>query len=239
MTLDDLKKEIQIHSDGYKFVAIFALITILLFMINEEIGFLGLTLTAWCYYFFRNPERLIPSDKNLIVSPADGKVVIVKKVTPPKEYGLEGDRWRISVFLNVFDVHVNRLSVGGTVKGVHYHKGQFLNASFDKASDLNERNTVVIDMENNKDIAITQIAGLVARRIRCDIKKGDVVSKGDVYGLIRFGSRADIFLPMGATPNVIVGQRMISGESVLSNLKYEQENLKYEEESEKDLKNKA
>jgi phosphatidylserine decarboxylase len=228
--MDALTRRLTIHPDGWKFVGLFALATFFLFLLNEEIGMVGGALTLWCYYFFRNPTRVVPKDPRYIVSPADGEVVLIQKAEAPKDYGMEGERYRISVFLNVFDVHVNRSCVSGTVKGVYYHKGQFVNASFDKASDLNERNTVVIDMDNGHDLAMTQIAGLIARRIRCDLKKDDRIEKGHVYGLIRFGSRVDIYLPQGMLPHVCVGQRMIAGETILCDL-YSKETTPLEGES--------
>jgi phosphatidylserine decarboxylase len=208
-----------IHNDGIKFVAIFALIALLFWQINVSLGWFGILLTAWCIYFFRNPIRVVPNRKGLVVSPADGKIVGISKVIPPKDLEIGEDQvYKISIFLNVFDVHVNRIPFGGVIKKVLYHQGQFVNASLDKASDLNERNTLVIENEDGIKIAVVQIAGLIARRIRCDVVVDDKVETGQIYGLIRFGSRADIYLPKSSIPSVIVGQRAIAGETVLSDL---------------------
>jgi len=209
----------RIHSDGWKFVGIFAAVTLILLAISNFLGFIGIILTAWCIYFFRNPERVTPIRPGLIVSPADGKVVAVKQVVPPPSFGMGDEpRTRISIFLNVFDVHVNRVPIGGMIKKVIYHPGKFFNASLDKASEHNERNTLVIDINDKDDLAVVQIAGLIARRIRCDVEEDNAVLTGQLYGLIRFGSRADIYLPKGASPLVIEGQYMIGGETVLADL---------------------
>ncbi len=208
-----------IHPEGWRFVAIFAGVTVLLSLFSHTFGWIGGILTTWCFYFFRNPARVTPSRDGLIISPADGKVVAVKEVIPPSEWEMGDEpRVRISIFLNVFDVHINRIPISGTVRQVIYHPGKFFNASLDKASEFNERNTVIIDMENGDDIAVVQIAGLIARRIVCDIDDDDKVIVGRQYGIIRFGSRADIYLPVGASPLVIEGQRTIGGETVLADL---------------------
>ncbi len=208
------------HPEGWRFISIFAAVSLIFFQFSESLGWLAAILTGWCFYFFRNPKRMVPQDKGLIVSPADGKVVGIHQVVPPESFNMNTPRTRISIFLNVFDVHVNRLPASGTVRKVIYHPGQFLNASFDKASDLNERNSVVISLDDapEKDMAFVQIAGLIARRIRCDVAENDVVSRGHVYGLIRFGSRMDIYLPEGVEARVIVGQRMIAGETILADM---------------------
>ncbi len=209
----------RIHPDGWKFVGLFAAVTLIFFLFSTALGWVGIILTAWCIYFFRNPERMTPTREGLIVSPADGKVVGVKCVVPPKDFDMGDEaRVRISIFLNVFDVHVNRLPVGGIIKKIIYHPGKFFNASLDKASEHNERNTLVIDLGEGRDLAVIQIAGLIARRIRCDVEEGDVVLTGQRYGLIRFGSRADIYLPRGAEAQVIEGQYMIAGETILADM---------------------
>lgn len=207
-----------IHKDGYKFVGIFAAVTLVLYMINSSLGMVGITLTVWCAYFFRNPARATPSDPHLLISPADGIVSLLQEVAPPADYemGMER-RWRVSIFLNVFDVHLQRIPLSGTVEKIIYHPGKFLNASLDKASDENERQTVIVNREGTK-VAFIQIAGLIARRIVCEIKQGQRVSVGQLYGLIRFGSRVDIYLPVGVTPKVLIGQRMIGGETVIADL---------------------
>ncbi len=205
-----------IHSDGWKFISIFAAVAFVLAMINPNLGWIGAALTAWCMYFFRNPTRTVPMREGLIVSPADGIVCQILSVVPPAEFELgEEPRTRVSIFLNVFDVHVNRVPVAGIVRKVLYHEGQFLNASLDKASEKNERNTVVVDTITGERVAFAQIAGLIARRIRCDIAPQETVETGQVFGLIRFGSRMDVYLPEGTDPLVIEGQRMIAGETVL------------------------
>jgi phosphatidylserine decarboxylase len=209
------------HPEGWRFTSIFAAVSLALFQFSESLGWCGLILTGWCFYFFRNPKRMVPQNTGFIVSPADGKVVGIHQVIPPENFDMGNTpRTRISIFLNVFDVHVNRLPASGTVRKVIYHPGQFLNASFDKASDLNERNSVVMTLDDapEKDMAFVQIAGLIARRIRCDVSENDMVSRGHVYGLIRFGSRMDIYLPHDAHARVIVGQRMIAGETILADL---------------------
>ena len=208
-----------IHSDGWKFIAIFAAVAFILAMINPNLGWVGAVLTAWCMYFFRNPERTVPSREGLVVSPADGIVCQIMSVIPDPELELGDEaRTRVSIFLNVFDVHVNRVPIGGTVHKVIYHEGQFINASFDKASEKNERNTVVVDTADGNRLAFVQIAGLSARRIRCDLSALETVETGQVFGLIRFGSRMDVYLPEGMEPLVVEGQRMIAGETVLLDL---------------------
>ncbi|WP_032113658.1 phosphatidylserine decarboxylase [Candidatus Paracaedibacter symbiosus] len=207
-----------IHNDGWKFVGIFALITVILYCLASFLGFIGLILTCWCYYFFRSPKRTTPLRDGLIVSPADGTVCLIQQVTAPAEYEIGNEeRTRVSIFLNVFDVHVQRIALSGKVKKIIYHPGKFLNASFDKASDENERQTVIVQ-NGDIEIAFTQIAGLIARRIRCDIQVGQEVSLGQLYGLIRFGSRVDIYLPPNVNPLVFIGQKMIGGETVIADL---------------------
>lgn len=219
---------IPIHTAGWPFIVGFAIVSIILAMIAELLGFIGLVLTLWCIYFFRNPVRVTPQRPGLIVSPADGTVVSVGPAPLPAE--LESDNpedplfaekslTRVSIFLNVFDVHVNRNPIAGKVTQVAYHPGKFLNASLDKASVDNERNSVVVKIDDHDaSIAFVQIAGLVARRILCDAKKGDHLKTGQHYGIIRFGSRLDIYLPPKAVPMVAVGQRMIGAETVIADL---------------------
>jgi len=212
-----------IHPEGWRFVAIFSGVTILMCLFSETLGWIGAILTAWCFYFFRNPLRVTPERSGLIISPADGKIVAIRKVVPPSEWEIgEEPRVRISVFLNVFDVHINRIPISSTIRKVIYHPGKFFNASLDKASEFNERNTLILDLENGEDMAVVQIAGLIARRIRCDVKQQDVVSTGSQYGIIRFGSRADIYLPLNMAPLVIEGQRVIGGETVLADFESEE-----------------
>jgi phosphatidylserine decarboxylase len=175
--------------------------------------------TLFCLYFFRDPERIPPARPGLVLAPADGHVVSVMPAKPPVELGMgEETRWRIAIFLSVLDVHVNRMPTDGTVTRIAYHHGKFLSANLDKASDENERNAVALRLPDGRDIAVVQIAGLIARRILCDAKVGDTVQAGDRFGIIRFGSRTDIYLPPGVVPMVAVGQTMIGGETVLAEL---------------------
>lgn len=207
------------HPEGRRFVAIFAAVTLLLFLVVDEVGWIGVGLTVWCYYFFRDPERVTPARPGVIVSPADGIVSLIEPVAPPAELGLpDTPLTRVSVFMSVFDCHVNRAPVAGTVQAVAYRPGKFLNASLDKASADNERNGVVIEMADGRVLPVVQIAGLVARRIVCFVERGKTLSRGERFGLIRFGSRLDVYLPEGVVPQVRVGQTMIAGETVLAEL---------------------
>jgi phosphatidylserine decarboxylase len=221
---------VPIHPAGFPFIAIFAVFAIILGMIDESLSWIGLVLTLWCVYFFRNPVRVTPVREGLIISPADGMVsLIVETNLPPEldEFKGKGDALcdaekvtRVSVFLNVFDVHVNRVPADGEITKVVYHPGKFLNANLDKASTDNERSTVLMKMKgHSSSVAFVQIAGLVARRIICKLTAGQQVRAGELYGLIRFGSRVDIFLPPGVQPLVSVGQRMIGGETVIADFK--------------------
>ena len=215
----------RIHPDGWKFVGLFGAVTLLLFAIHTCLGWIGLVLTGWCAYFFRDPERMTPIRDGFVISPADGRVVAIKSVVPPKEFDIgHEERIRVSIFLNVFNVHVNRLPLSGKIRKIIYHPGKFFNASLDKASEHNERNTVIIEHTATsedalpKRLAVVQIAGLIARRIRCDVNEGDDVLSGDRYGLIRFGSRTDIYLPVGINPLVIEGQLTLAGETIIADL---------------------
>lgn len=179
----------------------------------------GLIFTLFCLYFFRDPERVPPERPSLVLAPADGHVVGVTQAVPPAELGLgEVPRWRVAIFLSVLDVHVNRVPVDGTVTRIAYRHGAYLNASLDKASEDNERNAIALRLEDGRDLAVVQIAGLIARRILCDIREGDMVQAGDRFGIIRFGSRTDVYLPHGVKPLVAEGQTMIGGETVLAEL---------------------
>jgi phosphatidylserine decarboxylase len=210
---------VPIHAAGWPFVAIFAVATALLAMLSGTLGWIGLILTAWCVYFFRDPARVTPIRAGLVVSPGDGVVQKIVTVVPPAELGLGNvERTRISIFLNVFDVHVNRMPIGGTVTKTHYFAGKFLNASLDKASEENERQMVKITTDDGVDFGVVQIAGLVARRILCDAKEGQQVQTGERFGIIRFGSRVDVYLPPDVAPQVVVGQRAVGGETVLADL---------------------
>ncbi len=180
---------------------------------------LGLLFTLFCLYFFRDPERVPPGRVGALVAPADGKVVSVSPAVPPPELGLGPvPRWRVAIFLSVIDVHVNRVPADGTVTRISYRHGRFFNASLDKASDENERNAIAIRLPDGREIAVVQIAGLIARRILCDVREGDAVHAGARLGMIRFGSRTDLYLPEGVRPLVAEGQTMIGGETVMAEL---------------------
>ncbi len=207
------------HPEGRKFVAIFAATTVGLFLLSDILGWIGVILTIWCYYFFRDPERVTPDREGLIVSPADGIVSLIEKAVPPAELGMaDTPLTRVSVFMSVFNCHVNRAPISGTITAVAYRPGKFFNASLDKASVDNERNSLCIRMEDGRDLAVVQIAGLVARRIVCFVKPGDDTETGKRFGLIRFGSRLDVYLPEGVVPMVSIGQTMIAGETVIAEL---------------------
>jgi len=206
----------KIHAEGYKFLVIAGIITILFYTFSDFLGLIGLVLTVWVYYFFRDPERVIIDDDNYLVSPADGEIIKVEEVDGPKELGLENKRFqKISVFMNVFDCHVNRTPCGGKIEEILYKPGKFLNASLDKASEDNERNYFKIKDNQNNDIVVVQIAGLVARRIVCESNKDQQLKQGDRIGMIRFGSRADVYYE-NYQPLVKVGQKAISGETLLA-----------------------
>ena len=205
-----------IHTEGYKFLVIAVFITIVLMVFSSFFGTIGLLLTVWVYYFFRDPERVIIEDDNYLVSPADGEVIKVEEVDGPKEVGLENKRLKkISIFMNVFDCHVNRTPCAGTVEDILYKPGKFLNASFDKASEDNERNYYKIKDTSGNNIIVVQIAGLIARRIVCETNNGQTLSQGERIGMIRFGSRADVYYE-NYEPLVKVGQKAISGETLLA-----------------------
>ncbi len=206
----------KIHTEGYKFIVISIFITIALFAFSGFLGTIGLLLSIWVYYFFRDPERVIINDDNYLVSPADGEVIKVEEVNGPKEVGLENRKFKkISIFMNVFDCHVNRTPCSGTVEEILYKPGKFLNASFDKASEDNERNYYKIKDSHGNDIIIVQIAGLIARRIVCETNKDQELNQGDRIGMIRFGSRADVYYE-NYEPLVKIGQKTISGETLLA-----------------------
>lgn len=206
-----------IHREGPKFIGIFAVVTVILFAIWEPLGVIGLALTIWCYYFFRDPARVTPMDEGLIVSPADGLVSLIEPAVPPAELGLgDAPRTRVSVFMSVFNCHVNRAPVAGTVSTIAYRPGKFVSAELDKASEENERNGITLTMADGTQLGVVQIAGLVARRILCEVDEGAQLERGGRFGIIRFGSRLDVYLPEGTAPRVSVGQTMISGETVLA-----------------------
>jgi len=210
---------VPVHPAGWPFIAIFACVAVLLGWWAMLAGFVGLVLTVWCIYFFRDPPRTTPTRAGLVISPADGVVQSIKPAVPPEELDMGPEpRTRVAVFMNVFDVHVNRAPVAGTVSGAAYRPGKFLNASLDKASDFNERQSLKMTTDDGADIAFVQIAGLVARRILCQVKEGDRLDVGQRFGMIRFGSRVDVYLPDGTAPLVAVGQRAVAGETVLADL---------------------
>tara|TARA_Y100000591_G_scaffold221022_1_gene192416 strand:+ start:28 stop:675 length:648 start_codon:yes stop_codon:yes gene_type:complete len=206
----------KIHNEGYKFLVIFAFVTLILYLISSFLGLLGLILTIWCYYFFRDPDRQSINDDNYLVSPADGEVIKVEEVSGPKELNLEEKKFtKISVFMNVFDCHVNRSPCTGKVSEILYKPGKFFNASLDKASEDNERNYYSISNKNNENIIVVQIAGLIARRIVTETTEGSELKQGERIGMIRFGSRADLYFE-NYVPLVKVGQKAIAGETLLA-----------------------
>ena len=206
----------KLHKEGYKFLAISIIITFIVWIFSNFLATLLLLITIWVYYFFRDPERVIIEDDNYLVSPADGEVIKVEEVDGPKEVGLDNKKFKkISIFMNVFDCHVNRTPCSGTVEEILYKPGKFLNASFDKASEDNERNYYKIKDSAGNNIIVVQIAGLIARRIVCETKNGQTLSQGERIGMIRFGSRADVYYE-NYDPLVKVGQKTISGETLLA-----------------------
>ena len=206
----------KIHNEGYKFLVIFGLVTIILYFISSFLGLIGLLLTVWCYYFFRDPDRISINDENYLVSPADGLVLQVQETDGPKELNLDGKKFnKISIFMNVFDCHVNRTPCSGKVTEIIYKPGKFLNASLDKASEDNERNYYKITNSNGEDIIIVQIAGLIARRIVSEVSESTELKQGDRIGMIRFGSRTDIYFE-NYTPLVKVNQETIAGETLIA-----------------------
>ena len=207
------------HPEGWKFVPVFAAVTVVLFWLWDPLGWVGLGLTIWCYYFFRDPKRSVPLNAGLMVSPADGVVSLIERAVPPVELGMGPEALlRVSVFMSVFNCHVNRAPIAGKVTAVAYRPGKFFNASLDKASEENERNALAIEMADGRKIAVVQIAGLIARRIVWWKKPGDTVRTGERFGLIRFGSRLDVYLPEGVALQVALGQTMIGGESVIAHI---------------------
>jgi len=210
---------VPLDRDGWKFLALFAAATAGLFLLWSPLGWAGVVISLWCAYFFRDPPRFSPIGPNWVLSPADGVVSSIGPASPPPEMGLgEGALTRISVFMNVFNVHVNRSPADGEVAALAYRPGRFFNASLDKASEFNERQAMRISTSAGPALGVVQIAGLIARRIRCDAKVGDNLRAGQRFGLIRFGSRVDVYLPAGVGALVAVGQTMVAGETVLADL---------------------
>jgi len=210
----------MIHREGYIFIIIFAAVTFLLGSFSATFGWLGSICTLWCAYFFRNPERVTPIAEDLIISAADGVVQRIKEVVPPEELNLgDQEMIRVSVFLNIFNVHINRVPATGKILSLQYHPGKFFNASLDKASIHNERQSVLMETISGTKIGFVQIAGLIARRIVCDLEEEQEVLAGQRYGLIRFGSRADIYLPLKTAIMVTEGQICVGGETIIADLK--------------------
>ena len=206
----------KIHSEGYKFLTISIIVTIFLYFLNTFLGLIGLVLSIWVYYFFRDPERISINDENYLTSPADGEVLMVHEVDGPKELGLEDKKFtKISIFMNVFDCHVNRTPCEGKISEILYKPGKFLNASLDKASEDNERNYYKITNKHGEEVIVVQIAGLIARRIVCESSKDQELQQGERIGIIRFGSRADVYFENYETL-VKVGQKTIAGETLLA-----------------------
>jgi phosphatidylserine decarboxylase len=208
------------HRAGYPFIAIGLAVAVLGgLLLGGWLFWLGLIFTLFCLYFFRDPRRVPPDREGLVVAPADGHVVSVMPAVPPAELGLgPAPRWRVAIFLSVMDVHVNRSPVAGRVTRIAYRAGKFVSANLDKASEDNERNALALRLPDGRDVGVVQIAGLVARRILCDVREGDSLDAGERFGIIRFGSRTDVYLPEGVRPMVTVGQTMIGGETVIADL---------------------
>ncbi|MDI3471172.1 MAG: Phosphatidylserine decarboxylase [Pseudolabrys sp.] len=218
---------VPITPEGYPFIGAFAFVSLILFWLWTPLGWIGAVLTLWCIYFFRDPPRVTPVRDGLIVSPADGRISMVTLAPPPHELGLGGTPLpRVSIFMSVFNCHVNRCPMTGRVDKIVYQPGKFLNADLDKASADNERNSLVISNQTSR-IAVVQIAGLVARRIVCAVREGQPVGAGERFGMIRFGSRLDVYLPEGTTPQVAVGQVAIAGETVLADLRVQDPGRQY------------
>jgi phosphatidylserine decarboxylase len=207
------------HKAGYPFILGGIVVAFLGLIIWHVLAWLGLIFTLFCLYFFRDPERVPPARENVFLAPADGLVVSIEPAVPPAELGLAPvPLMRVAIFLSVLDVHVNRVPMSGTVTRIAYRPGTFVNAAMDKASEENERNALAIRLPGGQDIAVVQIAGLIARRILCEVVEGERLTAGQRFGIIRFGSRTDLYLPAGTLPLVAVGQRMIGGETVIAEL---------------------
>ena len=209
----------KLHREGYRFLAIAAVVTFILLLISKILGLVGAVITIWVYYFFRDPERYPIKDENYLVSPADGKITQVVEIEGPKELGLEGKKFtRVSIFMDVLCCHVNRVPCTGKIDQIFYKPGKYINATLDKASEDNERNYVKLANSNGEEIILVQIAGMIARRIVCDVKEGDTVNQGDRFGIIRFGSKVDIYFQ---NYNLLVckGQNTVAGETLLAKKK--------------------
>lgn len=208
-----------IHKDGYIFIIGLVIATFVLSSISFQLGWISSILTVFCAYFFRNPDRITPLGEDLVISPADGIVQSITECLPPSEVGMQDTEMiKISIFLSCFDVHVNRIPCDGKVIKLHYNPGKFFNASLDKASIYNERQSVVMETTNGIKLVFVQIAGLIARRIVCDLEEGDEIKSGKRYGIIKFGSRVDVYLPLKTALCVSVGQRCVGGETIIANI---------------------
>ena len=209
-----------IHPEGYTFIGAFAFLSLVLFWVWSPLGWIGTVMTVWCAYFFRDPVRVTPVREGIVVAPADGRVSRIINAVPPAELGLgETPLTRVSIFMSVFDCHVNRSPVTGRIESIAYHDGNFVNDDLDKASENNERNVLVVATAAGSRIGVVQIAGLIARRIVSFVREGVSIGAGERFGLIRFGSRVDVYLPDGVRPVVAEGQRAIAGETVLADLR--------------------
>jgi phosphatidylserine decarboxylase len=214
-----LKKYIPIHSEGWGMILLFSGITILLNFFSDILALTGAVATVWCIYFFRDPERIPPQNDGCLISPADGKILPIQKIIPPPELGLgKKEYFRVSIFMNIFDVHVNRIPCDGVVSRLHYHPGKFFNASFDKASVHNERMAITITTQPGQSIGVVQIAGLIARRICCDLKKEKHVRSGDRFGIIKFGSRVDLYFSDQFKLAIVEKQKVLAGKTVIARL---------------------
>ena len=209
----------KLHKEGYRFVAIAAVTTFILLLINNYLGLIALVITVWVYYFFRDPERFPIIDEQYLVSPADGKITQITEINGPRELGLEGKKYiRVSIFMDILCCHVNRVPCTGTVDKIFYKPGKYINASLDKASEDNERNYLKLNNSNGDEIIIVQIAGMIARRIVCDVEEGDTINQGNRFGIIRFGSKVDLYFE---NYNLLVckGQNTVAGETLLAKKK--------------------
>ncbi|EKN01161.1 MULTISPECIES: phosphatidylserine decarboxylase [Acidocella] len=207
------------HKAGYPFIIGGIVVALIGLVVWHPLAWIGLLFTLFCLYFFRDPERVLPPRPNVFVAPADGLVVSIEQAIPPAELGLPPvPRTRVAIFLSVLDVHVNRAPIAGTVQKIAYHPGLFLSAAEDKASDDNERNSMLLRTVDGREVVVVQIAGLIARRILCEVTEGQALLAGQRFGIIRFGSRTDLYLPEGCLPLVAVGQRMLGGETVIAEL---------------------
>lgn len=210
---------VPVHPAGWPFIILFGVVTAGLWFLWLPLGIIGVILTIWCIYFFRNPERAVPAEPGLIICPADGVVQLIQPASVPEELGLDSTpRTRVSIFMNVFNVHVNRAPIAGRIAALAYRPGKFFNASLDKASEFNERQSIQLATDDGREYVIVQIAGLIARRIKCYLSVDQTVEAGERFGLIRFGSRVDVYLPDGIEPLVTVGQKTVAGETIIAKL---------------------